>query len=76
MNVADAVSQRFNEFRDSLLQVGTVTGTSAQKVVCTVEGKTGLVFPRLTSYTPVNGDVVLILAIKPGAWFVIGKPAV
>jgi hypothetical protein len=72
----DVIEQRFADLRDSLLKVGTVTGTSGQKVVCTVEGKTGMTYPRLTSYTPTNGDVILILAIKPGAWFVIGKPAV
>lgn len=74
MDIADAVENRFNQFREGLLKTGTVTGTSGTKVVCTIES-VSMTLPRLTSYTPVNGDVILVLCIKPGAWFVIGKPA-
>lgn len=75
MDPVDVLERRFNELRDSQLKTGTVSGTSGQKVVLTIEG-VSMTLPRLTSYTPVNGDVVLILTLKPGAWFVIGKPAV
>lgn len=74
-DLADEIERRVNAVRDSLLKVGTVSGTSGQKVICTVEG-TSMTLARLTSYTPVNGDTVLILAVKPNSWFVVGKPAV
>lgn len=75
MSLEDAVEKRLNEFRDALLKTGTVTGTSAAKVVLTVEG-VSMTLPRLASYTPVtNGDVVIVAALKPGAWFVLGKAA-
>jgi hypothetical protein len=75
VSLEDAVEKRLDEFRASLLKVGTVTNTSGTKVVCTVEG-VSMTLPRLASYTPVtNGDVVIVAALKPGAWFVLGKPA-
>jgi hypothetical protein len=69
-----AVEQRFAEVRDSLLKIGTVSGTSGTKVIVAVEGAS-MTLPVLTSYTPVVGHVVYILALKPGSWFVLGKPA-
>jgi hypothetical protein len=33
-----------------------------------------MTLPRLTSYTPTTGDVVL-LAARAGGWFVVGKNA-
>lgn len=75
MDIAAAIEQRMNELRDSLRKVGTVTGTSGQKVVLLVEGST-MTLPRMAHYTPVIGDVVVIDATKPGAWIVNGKPAV
>lgn len=74
MSFADEVDQRLIAFRESLLKVGTVTGTDGTKVIVLVEGSTNT-YPCLTSYTPTIGDVVLILTVKPGAWFVLGKPA-
>lgn len=72
--LTEEIEAKLERFREGLLKTATVTGTSGTKVVCTVESSS-MTLPRLTSYTPVNGDVVLILCIKPGAWFVIGKPA-
>lgn len=74
MSLEDAVERRLDEFRAGLMKVGTVAGTSGTKVILTVEGQT-MTLPRLTGYTPVNGDVVLVLTLKPGAWLVLGKPA-
>lgn len=74
MDTSQAMEERLAQLRDSLLRVGTVAGTSGTKVVLTVEGQS-MTLPRLTSYSPVNGDVVLVLCLKPGAWFVVGKPA-
>jgi hypothetical protein len=71
----DAFERRFAELREGLLRVGTVTGTAAGgKVLVNVDGESKTL-PRLTSYTPVNGHVVLVLCVKPGAWFVLGTPA-
>lgn len=71
----DVIEQRLAEFTDRLLRVGTVTGTAVGgKVVVTVAG-TSMTLPRLTAYTPVVGNSVLILCVKPGAWFVLGTPA-
>lgn len=71
----DAFEQRLAEVREGLLRVGTVTGTAVGgKVVVAVDGESKTL-PRLTNYTPVNGHVVLILAVKKGAWFVLGTPA-
>jgi hypothetical protein len=66
-----AVDQRFAELRDSLLKIGTVSGTSGTKAIVAVEGAS-MTLPVLTSYTPVVGHVVYILTLKPGAWFVLG----
>lgn len=74
MSLEDAIERRLVEFRASLLKTGTVTGTAGTKVVLTVEDQS-MTLPRLTAYSPVNGDVVLVLCLKPGAWFVVGKPA-
>lgn len=73
MDPADAVEQRLQAILDGLWKTGTVTGTSGTKVILTVEGASKTL-PRLAAYTPVNGDVVIVAA-RPGAWFVIGKTA-
>jgi hypothetical protein len=74
MDLAQAIEEQLARFRDSLLRIGTVTGTSGTKVVLTIEGQS-MTLPRSTAYTPVNGDVVWVFCLKPGAWFVVGKPA-
>ena len=75
MALEDELERRFAELRDGLLRVGTVTGTAVGgKVIVTVSGDSKTL-PRLTAYTPVVGHVVLILCVKPGAWFVLGTPA-
>lgn len=71
----DVIEQRLAELVDRLLRVGTVTGTAAGgRVVVSVDGAS-MTLPRLTLYTPVVGHTVLILCIKPKAWFVLGTPA-
>lgn len=75
MAVEDEIEKRFAELRNGLLRVGTVTGTAVGgKAIVNVNGELKTL-PRLTNYTPVVGNVVLILCIKPGAWFVLGTPA-
>jgi hypothetical protein len=69
-----ALDNRLTALRDGLVTAGTVAGTSGTKVIVTVQGAS-LVLPRLTSYTPTVGDVVVILTACPGAWLILGKPA-
>jgi len=54
-------------------RTGTVTGTSGTSVVVTVEGAS-LTLRRLASYTPVNGDQVVIDCSGDGM-IVLGKIA-
>ncbi|GGM75464.1 hypothetical protein GCM10012275_52670 [Longimycelium tulufanense] len=74
MRPEHAIEQRLTEIRDGLVRVGTVSGTSGTHVIVAVDGA-NLTLPRLASYTPSTGDVVQILAVRPGAWFVLGKIA-
>ncbi len=75
MDLHVAIDAALAELRRSARKTGTVTGTSGTKVVVTVEGAS-LTLPRLASYTtPTAGDVVIIDAMQPGAWYVAGKPA-
>lgn len=74
MDLDAILEQRFKEFRESLRATGTVTGTSGTKVNLTVRGQ-AMTLPRLSSYSPVNGDVVIVDTTVPNAWLVLGKPA-
>jgi hypothetical protein len=71
----DELERRFGELRDGLLRVGTVTGTAVGGKVIVSLGGESKTLSRITNYTPVIGHNVLILCIKPGAWFVLGTPA-
>lgn len=73
--LVEMIELRLAELRASLRKTGTVSGTSGQKVVLTVEG-VSMTLPRMAHYTPANGDVVVVDTAKPGAWIVLGKPAV
>lgn len=73
MDPSVAIEQRLRELQDAAWKTGTVTGTSGTKVIVTVDNASKTL-PRLASYTPVNGDVVIIAA-RPGSWFVLGKIA-
>jgi hypothetical protein len=73
VEIADAIEQVRRQVLDSLWKTATVSGTSGTKVIVSVDGGT-MTLPRLTSYTPTTGDVVL-LAARSGGWFVVGKNA-
>lgn len=67
-----------HELLDRLVQerkrrTGIVTGTSGTKVIVTV-GSSSLTLQRLSSYTPVNGEVVVI-DCWGDSWLVTGKVA-
>ncbi|MFC0546939.1 hypothetical protein [Kutzneria chonburiensis] len=74
MDPIKALDDRLNALRDNLVTTATVSGTSGTKVIVTMQGAS-LTLPRLTSYTPTVGDVVIVLTAFPGAWLVLGKPA-
>lgn len=68
----DAISLALAELVESLRMVGTVSGTSGNRVLVSVRGSL-MTLPRLTSYTPTVGDVVNI--IGPAPFLVIGTTA-
>lgn len=75
MALEDELEKRFAEFRDGLLRVGTVTGTAVGgKVIVNVAGDSKTL-TRVTNYTPVVGNPVLILCLAKNSWFVLGTPA-
>jgi hypothetical protein len=71
---AEATTRAIRDLRASLRKTGKVTGTSGQKVIVTVAGSS-ITLPRLSSYTPTVGDVVIIDSTLPGSWIILGKPA-
>jgi hypothetical protein len=75
VRIERAVERRITGLRDATLRTGTVlTATSSGRIAVVVDGAT-MNLPRLASYAPTAGDVVQILAIRPGAWLVLGKTA-
>jgi hypothetical protein len=72
--IAELIEKRFKELRANLRATGTVAGTSGTKVIVTVRGQS-MTLARLSSYTPVNGDTVIIDTAMENAWLVLGKPA-
>lgn len=71
-NPEDAIERRLAELVQSLRKVGTVEGTSGNKVFVRIQGSL-LLLPRLESYTPVNGHVVVVQGPEP--YLVLGRPA-
>lgn len=73
----DAVAAAIADLRAELIAAtwrsGTVSGTSGTKVIVAVQGGS-MTIPRVASYTPTNGDTVLIAA-TPIGWICLGKPA-
>lgn len=75
MRLIDALTLRLEEMLARSRKTGTVTAVlagSPPKVRVTVDNGS-MDLPRMASYTPTVGDVVLIDA--RGSWIVIGKPA-
>jgi hypothetical protein len=72
----DAFEQRLDEFANGMLRTATVTSLAAAgKVVVQIDGGS-MTLPRISNGVALApGNVVLVLCIKKGAWFVIGAPA-
>ena len=73
MEIPYALEQRLAAIEAGMWRTGTVTGTSGTRVVVNVDNGS-MTLPRLASYTPAVNDVVIIAA-RPGNWFVVGKTA-
>lgn len=73
MRTEDAIAALRGELINAIWRTGTVSGTSSTKVIVSVQGGS-MTIPRLASYTPTAGDVVLIAA-TPIGWICLGKPA-
>jgi hypothetical protein len=74
MDLGDAILKAIQDaVEGQRRRTGTVTGTSGTKVVVTVDSAT-MTIPRLSSYTPIVGDVVAIDTSGDG-WLVLGKSA-
>lgn len=53
-------------------RVGQVSAVVGSKVTVITSGGASLTVPRLTTWTPVAGDIVL-LAVTPAGWIAVGK---
>lgn len=53
-------------------RVGTVSTVVGSRLTVITTGGAQLTVPRLSTWTPVAGDIVL-LAITPAGWIAIGK---
>lgn len=73
MRLDQAVDQRLADAADrhATGQISAVVGT---KITVTTTGGASLTIPRLTSWTPSIGDMVVI-AKTPGGWIALGRIA-
>jgi hypothetical protein len=71
MHVAQAVNDRVAEAAERF-RIGQIAGIAAPKITVTTSGGATIPVPRLTTWTPVIGDIVL-LALTPAGWIAIGK---
>jgi hypothetical protein len=53
-------------------RIGQVSAVVGSKLTVTTSGGASLTIPRLSTWTPAAGDIVL-LAITPAGWIAIGK---
>jgi hypothetical protein len=53
-------------------RVGQVSAVVGSKLTVTTSGGASITVPRLSTWTPANGDIVL-LAVTPAGWVAIGK---
>lgn len=73
MRPEDAIEQARQQILAGMWATGTVSGTSGTKVVASIKGGS-MTIPRLSSYTPVVGDTIIV-ASTPIGWICLGKPA-
>jgi hypothetical protein len=73
MQLHQAVDQRLNDVTEQF-RVGQVSAIVGNKVTVTTSGGGSPTVPRLATWTPTIGDIV-VLALTPGGWIALGKIA-
>lgn len=73
MRLDQALDQRFAAAADQFA-TGQVSAVVSNKVTVVTTGGASLTIPRLATWTPANGDLVVI-AKTPGGWVALGKIA-
>ncbi|TDQ01237.1 hypothetical protein [Labedaea rhizosphaerae] len=68
-----ALQQRFTETAERF-RTGQVGAVINNTLTVTTSGGASLTVPRLATWTPAVGDVV-VLALTPGGWIALGKIA-
>lgn len=72
MRPEQAIDARLTEATERF-RVGQVSAVVSNKITISVSGITKTV-PRLATWTPVAGDLVLV-ALSPAGWIALGKIA-
>jgi hypothetical protein len=65
------IDRRLDEVREQH-RIGQVSAIVGSKLTVTTSGGASITVPRLTTWTPANGDIVL-LAVTPAGWIAVGK---
>lgn len=65
------IDRRLAEAREQH-RVGQVSAIVGSKLTVTTSGGASITVPRLSHWTPANGDIVL-LAVTPAGWIAVGK---
>ncbi|WP_103353600.1 hypothetical protein [Amycolatopsis sp. CA-128772] len=68
-----ALEQRFTDTSERF-RVGQVSSVVANQLIVTTSGGASKTVPRLATWTPAVGDVVVI-ALTPAGWIALGKIA-
>lgn len=73
MRLGQALDQRITESSE-VFRVGQVSAIVGAKLAVVTSGGASLIVPRLTSWTPTVGDLV-VMALTPAGWIALGKIA-
>jgi hypothetical protein len=73
MKLEQAVDSRINDAAERF-RVGQVSAVIGNKITVTTSGGGSPTVPRLATWTPLVGDVV-VLALTPAGWIALGKIA-
>lgn len=73
MRLEKAVDQRLVDTTERF-RVGQTSAVVSNKITVTTSGGASLTVPRLATWTPAIGDIV-VLALTPAGWIALGKIA-
>lgn len=68
-----ALEQRFTDTAERF-RIGQVSSVVANQLIVTTSGGASKTVPRLATWTPAVGDVVVI-ALTPAGWIALGRIA-